>query len=57
MDSVEDFLAIFKDPIYLRDVVPDEKKFIARDKSVLLIGEEQVKYENGVLGEGIKLQL
>lgn len=38
-ESVEQILEIFQDPEYLRIIVPDENKFLDREKSSLIAGE------------------
>jgi hypothetical protein len=52
---LEDFVAIFADPVYGSVVVPDEESFMKRGESMMFVGEEEVKWENGKAAEGIVL--
>ncbi|KPI34675.1 uncharacterized protein AB675_56 [Cyphellophora attinorum] len=47
VEKLEDFGAIFTDPVYLKDVIPDEESFLKRSESVMFVGEEQVKFVAG----------
>ena len=47
LNSIEDFVAIFSDPVYARDIAPDDYKFIKRDESMMLVGEEKVFWRDG----------
>jgi hypothetical protein len=47
VEKLKDFGTIFADPVYLKDVVPDEESFLKRGESVILVGEEQVKFVAG----------
>jgi hypothetical protein len=38
-ESIEKILEIFQDPEYLRVIVPDENRFLDREKSSLVAGE------------------
>lgn len=51
--SMEDFAAIFHDQEYLEKVVPDEKSFLKRDEGIVLIGHEEVKWEDGKAADGV----
>lgn len=44
VETLEDFGAIFADPVCLSDVVPDEESFMKRGESAWFVGEEQVKF-------------
>ena len=54
-DSYESAMAVFQDPEYLRVVVPDEQKFLQREAAVLMVGYEEVKWENGIAAEVVKI--
>ena len=43
--KLEDMAEIFQAQEYIDKVIPDEKSFLNRDAAVLLIGEEQVKWD------------
>lgn len=45
VEKLEDMAEIFQDQEYIDKVIPDEKSFLNRDDAVLLIGEEQVKWD------------
>lgn len=47
VESLEDFAAIFADPVYLKDVIPDEESFMKRGESWMFVGEEELKYTEG----------
>ena len=55
VETLEDFAAIFQDEKYMSAVVPDEMSFLNRETSTLLIGHEEVKWENGKAAEGVQL--
>ena len=43
-DSIEDAMAVFHDAEYLRVVVPDEMTFLDREKAVMMVGHEELKW-------------
>ncbi|EMC96183.1 hypothetical protein BAUCODRAFT_147829 [Baudoinia panamericana UAMH 10762] len=51
-ESYEDVLAVFQDEEYSRVVVPDEVKFLDREKAVMMVGWEEGKFEREVVGKG-----
>lgn len=53
--SLEDFAAIFADPIYGSVVVPDEESFLKRGESMVFIGEEETKWVDGKAADGVVL--
>ncbi|KAK5108193.1 hypothetical protein LTR62_008724 [Meristemomyces frigidus] len=48
--------AVFQDGEYLRVVVPDEMKFLDREKALMMIGTVEVKWEDGRPAEGIEVE-
>lgn len=46
-DKIEDVAAVFADAEYLEKVVPDEMKFLDREKATFIVGTEEVKWEGG----------
>ena len=44
--SSEQLMAVFTDPEYLEKVVPDEKHFLVREESLVLIGHDEVKLDS-----------
>ncbi|PSN68072.1 hypothetical protein BS50DRAFT_633704 [Corynespora cassiicola Philippines] len=52
VESLDDFGAIFSDPVYLEKVVADENTFIERAMSMILVGEEEQKWIEGKPTEG-----
>lgn len=50
-------MAVFQDPEYERVVVPDEMKFLDREKAVMMLGYEEVKWENGGPAQGVKVEV
>jgi hypothetical protein len=47
VESLDDFGAIFADPVYLDKVMKDEETFLQRANSCLLVGEEKPKFVAG----------
>ncbi|KAH7396994.1 EthD domain-containing protein [Phaeosphaeria sp. MPI-PUGE-AT-0046c] len=45
VNELEDFTAIFVDEVYVRDVVPDEERFMKRDETWMFVGREEEKFE------------
>ncbi|KAK5689193.1 hypothetical protein LTR17_026448 [Elasticomyces elasticus] len=56
-ETYEDMMAVFQDPEYTRIVVPDEKKFLDREKAVMMLGWEEVKWDDRKPAEGVKVEL
>ncbi|KAK5676904.1 hypothetical protein LTS10_010668 [Elasticomyces elasticus] len=56
-ETYEDMMAVFQDPEYERIVVPDEMKFLDREKAVMMLGWEEVKWDNHKPAEGVKVEL
>ncbi|KAK5736812.1 hypothetical protein LTR17_007137 [Elasticomyces elasticus] len=56
-ETYEDIMAVFQDPEYERIVVPDEKKFLDREKAVMMLGWEEVKWDDHKPAEGVKVEL
>ncbi|RDW77000.1 hypothetical protein BP6252_05053 [Coleophoma cylindrospora] len=50
-DSMEDLMAVFQDEEYLRVVVPDEESFLKRSEAVMMLGNDEVKWDNGKKAE------
>ncbi|KAJ9606731.1 hypothetical protein H2200_008740 [Cladophialophora chaetospira] len=48
-ESLEAFLSVYQDKDFLEIVLPDEKRFIDRDKSFVLFGHQEDKKVNGKL--------
>ncbi|RDW64248.1 hypothetical protein BP5796_10750 [Coleophoma crateriformis] len=50
-DSVEELMAVFQDEEYLRVVVPDEESFLKRSEAVMMLGNDEVKWDIGKKAE------
>jgi hypothetical protein len=53
VEKLEDFGAIFADPVYRSTVVPDEESFLKRAEAMVFVGEEQVKWVHEKMTEGV----
>lgn len=47
LNSIDDFVAISNDPVYLEKVAPDDDKFIKRAECMMLVGHEKVFFKDG----------
>ncbi|EHL02568.1 Dimeric alpha+beta barrel [Glarea lozoyensis ATCC 20868] len=45
--SVEELMSVFQDEEYLRVVVPDEMRFLKRDEAKMILGWEDVLFDDG----------
>lgn len=54
-ESVEKLLAVFDTDYYRSTVVPDEAKFIDREKTTMVIGVDDDKWADGKAGERVTL--
>ncbi|TKA67285.1 hypothetical protein B0A55_09237 [Friedmanniomyces simplex] len=54
-NSYEEAMAVFQDPEYERVVVPDEMRFLDRQAARMMVGYEEVKWEDGKAAEGVKM--
>ncbi|KAK3646002.1 hypothetical protein LTR56_008880 [Elasticomyces elasticus] len=56
-ETYEDMMAVFQDPEYEKIVVPDEMKFLDREKAVMMLGWEEVKWDDHKPAAGVKVEL
>lgn len=54
-ESYEAAMAVFQDEEYHRVVVPDEMKFLDREKAVMMVGYEEVEWDGGKVVESVKV--
>ncbi|GAM91181.1 hypothetical protein ANO11243_092280 [Dothideomycetidae sp. 11243] len=46
-NSIEELMAVYQDPEYIENVIPDEEKFAKRDEYQMMVGWEEVHWCDG----------
>ncbi|GAM83010.1 hypothetical protein ANO11243_009960 [Dothideomycetidae sp. 11243] len=46
-NSIEELMAVFQDPEYIKTVIPDEESFLKRDEAQMMVGWDEVHWRDG----------